>query len=325
MANDVEDIHRRCPAAIQDEIGVAIGDLGIADAIALQATFLNQLTGLEGLGVAEDAATAGQVVGLAGLALVEVLGGEGHDLARVRAGLELEGGIQNDVLAALEDRGAVAVVELVNGPNFEPRWPEESHRHQGVGHAAAMGTGVHDDRASHGSWNTHGPFHALDAPTGGFPGEARQGFTGAGGHLAGFEVKFELAHALAVEHEARQSCIADQQVGARSQDHHRERSLFGPVDAVGDILDRAGCGKPFGQAAHLEGGHTGQGDIGLDQSCARRGRGVSDGGLARKLKHRFREHKRFAVVPGAASQFGTGRVGPGFGRWTGLRAIGSGG
>lgn len=107
-------------AAVEDEIGMAVGHLRPANLEPFQANLLDQPTGGIGVGVAEDTATTGEVVGLGLFAVLEVLIGEGHDFATATPGLKLERGPEDKAAIALQTGMAIAIVKILRVKNINP-------------------------------------------------------------------------------------------------------------------------------------------------------------------------------------------------------------
>ena len=89
MANQGIHVSGLGVAGVDDEIGVQGGDLRTTNAVTLQTQAFNQPPCFLRLGVAENTAAAGKLIGLGAGALVEIAAGASAELAGVSACLEL--------------------------------------------------------------------------------------------------------------------------------------------------------------------------------------------------------------------------------------------
>ena len=106
-------------AEVHDDVGVQVGDLGAANAVALETALVHQAPGADALDLPEDRARAGvdREPGMPRAAPAEVLLVDAEQLLGVGA-LEAEGGGEDVIGAVVEDAVVVAEPDVlrIDGP-----------------------------------------------------------------------------------------------------------------------------------------------------------------------------------------------------------------
>src|SRR5260221_3805013 len=236
LVDDGQHIRRGGAAIIDDEIAVDLGDLGTADARALEAQLVDEFARGALLGVLEDAAGAG-FARLGGAAflhgsveqLLDLL--RGARLADERCGYRV----------ILLQRAAVAVVDvhLRRGLHVEiPVRIDEAHADDLAERFAAHRAGIHAQSAADVAGNAFEPFEAADLGIARGVGEflLLHADTRVDFAVADFDL-FELA-ARQVYHDAANTAIAHEQVRPADRNEERDFVELAKVHEARDSLLR---------------------------------------------------------------------------------------
>src|SRR5713226_8948354 len=164
-------VMRAGAAQVDDEVGVLLGYLRIADAVALQTGLLDEIPGSRAGRVLEHRARVGQCEWL-GVAPLSA------ELARLRGILSTEKTDpwgENDRRGALAAAVPVAQLAGVHRQRLDRAVPrQEPNPAQAVGHAPAVGACVAHHRPPHAAGNAGGVHQVVVAAFDGFVTDARQ-------------------------------------------------------------------------------------------------------------------------------------------------------
>ena len=251
-------------AVVDDEVGVQVADLRPSLPGALQARRLHEPACGVSRRVLEDRAA---VLGLDGLGAV-ALGGQARHLALgglsvARPQLDGGGGDQGAVQRSLpESRRSVAEPQRLRrpgGPALTRHVALDLDQH--LTQLAAPTAGVLVDGAAHAAGDADRKLEADQPGIGRQPGQAHHLQTRARAHARAVDL------VLAVDdpqHQAVESGVRDQQVGARAQDQVRHAPAGGLLHHPFHLVHAAQLAEPGGRPPDVEGGVARQRVIALD-------------------------------------------------------------
>ena len=237
-------------------------NLGAADAEALEAQRFDELARFLGFWVAEDAATAGLLVGLAAGAAPQVGAGALAHRGRIQPGPEAEAGrehhqglllqpavaVGKGQVAAGQHEGLAVAIGIKHGDLLEP-----------LAGAAPLGAGIHHHGSPHRARDAHGPFQATQAGAGGPAGQGGDRFSGLGFDQAGGAIELAALEPPLAEGQAGQALVADQQVGTGANHLQGQALAPGPAGQGDHLVVGLGFPEPLGRSPHPPGGELGQG------------------------------------------------------------------
>ena len=225
---------------VEDKVGVLLRDLGVPDRPALESAILDQPGGMIAGRILEHRAAASGAPGLGGVPAPHEFGDRGLDRGP-GGGFQLKGG-GHEPLPRRDPRASVGDAELPPGAGAPLAPPVNS---LDLGHKvpdlAAVGPGVHGQRAAHGARDAGQKLQPGQALLGGKTGRARAGEARADFERVGLGPRAFGQRPRDRDHGPAQAAVAHQQVAAMpdpGQRHggRRPPDKFGEVRAIGRLV-----------------------------------------------------------------------------------------
>lgn len=263
VADEFVDVGGGGVVGVDDEAAVLFAYLRAADSMAAQSGIHDELAGKVTLGALEDGAGTRHVERLLVLAALAVAVHVGLDHRGV-AWCEVEGGRKNDKAVVGDAALAIAQVELVDielddvaaaaGAVVElASGFVDAHGLQHIGHAGAVGTGVHVAGAADRSGDARDGLHAGKAGLGCRGSDIGKQRTGGCRNVRAIDG--DVGEALAQRHDdAADTLVADEQVGAVAHDGEWQIAAIAGVKRGDESLLGIGRDKDIGRAADLKRG-----------------------------------------------------------------------
>lgn len=263
VADEFVDVGGGGVVGVDDEAAVLLAHLGAADSVAAQAGVHDELASKVALGALEGGAGARHVERLlvfAALAVIIHIGLDHRGIARgkVKGGRKHDKAVIGDAALAIAqvelvdielDDAAAAARAVVEGT----RRFVDAHGFQYVGHAGAVGAGVHIAGTADRSGNARDGLHAGEARFGCCRGDI--GKQGAGCRCDVRAVDRNVGQAFAQRHDnAADALIAHEQVGAVAHDGERQIAAIAGVKRGDESLLGIGRDKDIGRATDLKRG-----------------------------------------------------------------------
>ena len=225
---------------VEDKVGVLLRDLGVPDRPALESAVLDQSGGMIAGRILEHRAAASGAPRLGGVPAPHEFGD--HGLDRGPGGsFQLKGG-GHEPLPRRHARTPVGDAEILPGAGA-PLAPPVNGLDLGhkVPDLAAIGPGVHGQRAAHGARDAGQKLQPGQALLGGKTGRARAGEAGADFKRVGLKPRAFGQRPRDRDHGPAQAAVAHQQVAAMpdpGQRHggRRPPDKFGEVRAIGRLV-----------------------------------------------------------------------------------------